>query len=371
MKRSNLSCVEGLPLGCAQFESDQVHLTAASGQIFLESLLKNSETFFDAPTVNLEEEEAEAMEDDQEEIGPMERLERRLELLESQVNSRKASDNQIFARIKEDMDWGANKAKEDRLIITGITSKTVPPKNPEERKVWMGKIVSDILEAVIPNFQGKIVFVNQMKSKGQQIPMVEVKLDSVKNASDVRKAYAEKKKEKVDLGRIFIANSVTLATRVRVNILKAIARKLSNKDTSAHAVPFISRPVMHVRPTETSEVWSPPKTFSFVEAAVRFGHLVKQVELGEAYRRAGNSFKGQLEQHFLLLRESASSRPQHQQQHTNRGGGFRAPGGRQKRPREEDDDEDRYTGQGSSKGYRPPARGSYGQRRGYNKKHQK
>jgi hypothetical protein len=72
--------------------------------------------------------------------------------------------------------------------------------------------------------------------------MVEVKLDSIKNAADIRKAYAEKKKDKVDLGRIFIANSVTLATRVRVNILKAIARKLSNKDTSAHAVPFISRP---------------------------------------------------------------------------------------------------------------------------------
>jgi hypothetical protein len=77
MKKSNLSCVEGLPLGCAQFEADQVHLTAASGQIFLKNLLKNSETFFDAPTINLEEEDAEAMDDDQEEIGPMERLERR------------------------------------------------------------------------------------------------------------------------------------------------------------------------------------------------------------------------------------------------------------------------------------------------------
>ena len=371
MRKSNLSCVDGLPLGCAQFEADGVHLTAASAQIFLESLLKNSEAFFDAPTVTVEDDEVEmndVNEDEAEENGPMERLEKRLDLLESQVTARKTSDNQIFARIKEDMDWSSNKAKEDRLVITGITSKTVPPNNPEERKVWIGKIVQDILEAVIPGFQGKIIFINQMKSKGQQIPMVEVKIDSVKNAADIRKAFAEKKKEKADLGRVFIANSVSLATRVRVDILKAIARKISNKDTSAHAVPFISRPVMHVRPTESAEVWSTPKTYSFVEAATRFGHLVRQVELGEAYRRAGNSFKGQLEQHFIVLRESVDSRPQ---QPPRRGGAPRPQGGGRKRPREDEEEEAHgsgHSGQRGSKGYRPPR--GYARGRGYNSKKQ-
>jgi hypothetical protein len=368
MRKTHLSCEDGLPMGCAQFEADGVHLTAASAQTFLECLLKNSEAFFDAPTVTVEEDEAEMNEDEAEENGPMERLEKRLDLLESQVTARKTSDNQIFARIKEDMDWASNKAEEDRLVITGITSKTVPPKDPEERKVWIGKIVQDILKAVIPGFQGKIIFINQMKSKGQQIPMVEVKIDSVKNAADIRKAFAEKKKEKADLGRIFIANSVSLATRVRVDILKAIARKISNKDTSAHTVPFISRPVMHVRPTESAEVWSTPKTYSFVEAATRFGHLVRQVELGEAYRRAGNSFKGQHEQHFIVLRESVDSRPQ---QPSRRGGAPRAQGGGRKRPREDEEDEAHGSGQGGSKGYRSQARGGYARGRGYNKKQHK
>jgi hypothetical protein len=203
------------------------------------------------------------------------------------------------------------------------------------------------------------------------VSVVENFVSSAARDETVEEGHLTKMGESMDEYLRIVEAAAKRMPTTKFSIVDPINRKLSNKDTSAHAVPFISRPVMHVRPTETSEVWSPPKTFSFVEAAVRFGHLVKQVELGEAYRRAGNSFKGQLEQHFLLLRESASSRPQHQQQHTNRGGGFRAPGGRQKRPREEDDDEDRYTGQGSSRGYRPPARGSYGQRRGYNKKHQK
>jgi hypothetical protein len=363
MKKANLTCVDGLPLGCAQFEADGVHLTAASAQIFLESLLKTLEAFFDAPTVTIEENEAKMFDDEAEEIGLLEKLEKRMDNLESQVASRKASDNQIFARIKEDMDWSSNKAKEDRLVITGITSKSAPPQSPDERKVWIGKIVQDILEAIIPGFQGKIIFINQMKSKGHQVPMVEVKLDSVKSAADIRKAFAEKKKDKADLGRIFIANSVTLATRVRVDILKAISRKLTNKDSSAHAVPFISRPVMHVRSTDTSEVWTTPKTYSFIEAVTRFGHLVRQVELGEAYRRAGNSFKGQLEQHFIVLREMTDPGQPKQQPHQapRRGGGPRVPGGK-KRPREDEDDEAHGSGQGS-KGYRP--RGGYGRGRGY------
>jgi hypothetical protein len=359
MKKANLTCVDGLPLGCAQFEADGVHLTSASAQIFLENLLKTSEAFFDAPTVTIEEDDAEMFDDEAEEIGPLEKLEKRMDNFESQVASRKASDNQIFTRIKEDMDWSANKAKEDRLVISGITSKSAPPQNPEERKVWIGKIVQDILEAIIPGFQGKIIFINQMKSKGQQVLMVEVKLDSIKGAADIRKAFAEKKKDKADLGRIFIANSVSLATRVRVDILKAISRKLTNKDSSAHAVPLISRPVMHVRSTDTSEIWTTPKTYSFVEAVTRFGHLVRQVELGEAYRRAGNSFKGQLEQHFIVLRETTDPGQPHQAPH--RGGGHRGPGGK-KRPREDEDDEAHGLGHGS-KGYRP--RGGYGRGRGY------
>jgi hypothetical protein len=126
MRRTNLTCVDGLPLGCAQFEADGVHLTAASAQIFLESLLKNSEAFFDAPTVTVEDEGSEKNEDEDEEevTGPMERMEKRLNLLEAQVTSRKASDNQTFARIKEDLDWAANKAKEDRLVITGSAKES-------------------------------------------------------------------------------------------------------------------------------------------------------------------------------------------------------------------------------------------------------
>jgi len=135
------------------------------------------------------------------------------------------------------------------------------------------------------------------------IPLMEVKLDLVENAAKIRKAFSAKKRENTDLGRIFISNSVGLSTRVRVNILKDIARKISGPSFSAHVVAFISRLVMHVKSAEGAVDPIVPKTYTFVDAVSTYGQILSQVELAEAYRRAGTAFKGQMEQIFVLLRE--------------------------------------------------------------------
>jgi hypothetical protein len=71
-----------------------------------------------------------------------------------------------------------------------------------------------------------------------------------------------------------LANSVTLSTRVRINILKAMAKKLMNE-----------------------------KAYTFIDAVIRFGGALTRTDLDEAYRRAGGAFRGQVEQHFVVLRE--------------------------------------------------------------------
>ena len=366
IRRGNVTRIEAIPEGCQQFEKDQVHLTEDSAKIFIEGLLKTSATFFNAPIIDL---------DDDEEIPDEEMIdefdvETRLEKLEGHVRARQINDNLIFARLREESDASANKTKEDRVVITGITSKEVPPTDPEQRKIWIKKIASDIFVALIPDFAGQIHFVNQAKNRGLHIPLIEVKLDSVDNAAKIRKAFSAKKRENVDLGRIFVSNSVGLSTRVRVDILKAIARKISGPSLSAHVVAFISRPVMHVKSTEGTTEPMIPKTYTFVDAVSTYGDRISQVELSEAYRRAGTAFKGQMEQVFVLLRESnGASRYQHQRrQHQPRGAGFRGGPDRKsegrKRPREDDEG---ASGSGSSRGKRGkgPYRGKHFQRGKY------
>ncbi len=303
--------------------------------------------FFDTELIVMDDNEPE-------DLSAIERLERRIEQLESRVEDRQNRDNIIFARMREDLDANLNKAKEDQVIITGITSRTIQPADAEGRKIWIKDIVTKIFNEIVQDFPGKIHYVNQMRNNGQQIPMVEVKLDSAINANIIRKAFAEKRKaEGTDVGRLFIANSVNLATRVRVDILKALARKITDKDLTAHTVPFVSRPVIHVRSTDSANHGN--KTYTFVDAITKFGHLVKQVELGEAYRRAGNSFKGQMEQQFIILRE--------QQGASGGGPRPRAEGSTasRKRPREDDEREHEHFN-----GYQRKARrGRWAGNRGY------
>jgi hypothetical protein len=42
---------------------------------------------------------------------------------------------------------------------------------------------------------------------------------------------------------------------------------------------------------------------TFADAVARYGGMVNDDKLGEAYRRAENSFKGQLEQYFVVLKK--------------------------------------------------------------------
>ena len=64
---------------------------------------------------------------------------------------------------------------------------------------------------------------------------------------------------------------------------------------------YSSRPVLHV--VDKSGIQK-PYALTFADALTRYKGEVNEDLLGEAYRRAGTSFKGQLEQHFVVLREA-------------------------------------------------------------------
>ena len=163
------------------------------------------------------------------------------------ILERRIQDSMVTARIREEMDYISNTKKEDRIIITGLTSKTPMPKASEEKKKWLDNIVGEVLERIVPDASKHVVFSSLGSRNSRVIPLVEVKLDSRELAVKVRKDFSNKKKSEKDFGKIFIANSVTLATRVRIDILKAIAKKNSNNKEIMSVSAFVSRPVIHVR----------------------------------------------------------------------------------------------------------------------------
>ena len=98
-----------------------------------------------------------------------------------------------------------------------------------------------------------------------------------------------------------MSNSVNLATRIRVDIMKAIARKITNRDEVAYVAGFTSRPMMHIRKAGGGDSARPLKSFSYIDSVSRFGNMLDRKDLETAYGRAGRSFNGQLRQNFVVL----------------------------------------------------------------------
>lgn len=302
---NNVARIDCIPAAAQYFETDKIHLTKPSAKSFLEVILDLAEAFYKAPIVDLTE-QGELLDSDTD--AHIARLEARLDWLEKTLKQqldKNIGNDLMFARVREEVDAGTNKSKEDRIVINGLTSATPLPSDQKQRIDALKGIVSEVFKTIIPDFKGKIVYLSQGKHQATPLPMVEVKMDRVEFAVEMRKAFADKKK-KNQLGAqqaaLFMSNSVNLATRIRVDVMKAIARRLTNKDEIAYVAGFTSRPTMHIRRTGSTDN-KPLKSFSFIDSVSRFGNMLGKKELETAYGRAGRSFNGQLRQNFVVLNE--------------------------------------------------------------------
>jgi hypothetical protein len=129
-------------------------------------------------------------------------------------------------------------------------------------------------------------------------------MDSKELATKIRKEFSAKGKGGQNFGRVFVANSVTLATRVRVDILKAMAKHYTSDREIFSVSALVSKPVLHVRSKSEGLRLG---TYNFSDALTRYGENLTAEELGEAYKRAGSAFKGQLQQNFVVLNEKGVS----------------------------------------------------------------
>ena len=87
---------------------------------------------------------------------------------------RRFNDSLVMARMREDIDAISNANKEEKMIITGLTSKTPKPTGAEEARKWLKSIVSDILDKIENGSSSAIVFVTQGRSRDREVPLAEV-----------------------------------------------------------------------------------------------------------------------------------------------------------------------------------------------------
>lgn len=317
----NLTAIDVIPVKSQIFLQDGVHLTKEAGKVFINLMLDSAEDFFEADSVDLadgdeqeegEDQHEEESEEESEIESKLDKVAKRLDDLEKAFNLRVNSDDLVFARIREEIDSAANKQKEDRIVINGIVSKSPIPRDRKQMIERFKAIATEIFQAIKPGYAFKIVFVNPGKNNGTVIPMVEVKMEKVEQAVELRKAFAVKRKAgelSGNLSKLFISNCVNLATRVRIDILKAISAKITNSKDVAYTFGFTSKPMLHIKPKGSDQ--RPARSFTFVDAVKNFGKSLVKADLENAYGRAGMAFDGQLQQNFVVLKDSEVDRLSH------------------------------------------------------------
>ncbi len=156
------------------------------------------------------------------------------------------------------------------------------------------------------------VIVNMRPNRGP--PIFEVKLDSVSACAAFRLAASKLAKASVpDFNGVFVRNTVNLSTRIRIDILKVLAKKLTTDAEVSYVQAFSSRPTLHVRardddlppPGEEESpeivVMSPGRSYTFAECMGKWGHLLTPQMLAPIRRKACTAFSGCLEQYFVVL----------------------------------------------------------------------
>jgi hypothetical protein len=232
------------------------------------------------------------------------RIEQRLGVIETKA----LFDNLMMASLQEENDTEANRAMLNRVTIVGLSIPNLRRMTPNEKVAVIRQKVQGLFEDLQDEGQKfDIAFVRHLNrqlgpSSGS---VIEVKLSTEKQAVELRANYVKKKKDSDQYDSINITPVVRLATRVRIEILQAVAKALMNKDPTinrAFCVQFVPKPIIKIvrKDSAGNEL---TKVMSFLEAVswVKENNMERPIDFGKALKRAGSAFRGVLQQTFVVL----------------------------------------------------------------------
>ena len=293
------------------FEADGVHLNADAGTSFIHYLVASADLLF--PASDDVTPESAGPQTESVAAPALSKLSRDVSELRAEVRHRRCQDNLVFARIKEDRDFEVNKSREDRCTISGLTVRSAPPQDPKERKEFFKALISSLVSEALPEASDppKVLDVIVNMRFGRGPPFFEVKFESAVSSASFRVAAA--KLAKAGSGSfqgVFVSNTVNLSTRIRIDIMKLIAKRLSTDTEFSYVQGFSSRPTLHylarvVDPGLGGALPHPAtgtgRSYTFAESVERWGDLLTRQSLELVRRKAAQAFSGCLEQYFVVL----------------------------------------------------------------------
>jgi len=235
-------------------------------------------------------------------------IESRLDKVEKTQLELASSADLAIAKLYEDQDFSKNSSRENRVSLGSLYLKDpLPSDRPgqlELLKQRVSSLISDLFkqESNRPEVLGVSIKSAGLTQKGA-VKDFDIIFKSPAQALSFRKVLGVESRKAGVFKGLYVSNCVTHSTKVRIDIMTAIARKLSSQTTHSFCQSFISRPVLHVKPKNGSGA---SKVYTFVDAVREFGSLLTEEDLSPAYRRAGSIYSGMLTKFFVVLKEKSN-----------------------------------------------------------------
>jgi len=252
------------------------------------------------------------------------RLEDDLKKLRTEVDRRRVVDFMVFARHQEKLDQIDNERNQNKIILHGVRVENVfeAAKGPE-RDTLLRTAVTDILVGIVDmdakeqNQPFTIKFIRHLNAHLERMKpprqVLEVRLGSIEEADYFKKTFGALSKSwrankatPPNFQGVGITGSVTKETRIRVEILKALAKVIKNNSRrQAFVLQHLTRPLLKVIEDGGSQE-EKSRAFGFTEAISHVlaeypGKLADQ-DLAEAYSKAGNKYGPEISHYFVVLK---------------------------------------------------------------------
>ena len=269
-------------------------------------------------TVNLDDEDDEDERNTYSLAHPdFKKLVKALASLKTQVERRWSVDLLVSAGAKEDLDKIENEKNMNRIVFTGI----------EIHDLWTADLtwvirlekiktaITDFIKIIDPEGTYDLGYIRHLNFKLKATSQIlEVTMGIESQAKALRKAYGAKVKswrENKDFPDTVkgtsIGPSLTLATRVRIAILHALAKEIKSakEDTEAWVIQHVDRPVLKVETSHNNDTKSIitmgfAQSIAYYKQELPHSNLSSQ-DLYDAYSIIGNRFGQEINHYFVIL----------------------------------------------------------------------
>ena len=205
----------------------------------------------------------------------------------------------------------------NRIVFSGIEIHDLwaVDLNWAQRLEKIKSAVADFIKIIEPDGTYDLGYVRHLNFKLKATRQIlEVTMGSEAQAKALRKAYGakikswrENKNFPDDVKGTSMGPSLTLATRVRIAILHALAKeiKATKEDTDAWVIQHVARPVLKIEIGENNDTKT-LLTLGFAQAVayykqeLPYSNLSSQ-DLYDAYSIVGNRFGQELNHYFVML----------------------------------------------------------------------